>query len=305
MPYPRLLIVLFSFSVFCYAAFALAQKTPQQEADEAFAHHEYKTALELYSRLRDAAALSKSSESKSSDWAVYAAQVVRCHTALTDQEQAAQEYFLLCANTPPENVPLDCIPLPWFTPAASLPMGMRPPEKTALDRLDTLKFKSPGPAATLLAAAVLANSTDAGRRSRGMTLLRNLESMPLEQTEEKTDQNSTRPEQQRCVSLLASAFLWKQRIPLLRGKQDLIPLQKTLDRLPETLRAGPYFLYGLAARQAGEYDSAVLAWMRLPILFGDQRVLCVESLREASKTLDTLDRSEQATALRQEAEAWR
>ncbi len=90
-------------------------------------------------------------------------------------------------------------------------------------------------------------------------------------------------------------------MPMFRRKNDLDSLKRTLDKLPASLRAGPYFLYGMAAKQVGEHEMAILAWVRLPTEFPTQRPLCREALREAAGALDQLGRSDQAAALRQEA----
>ena len=273
-------------------------------AEAAFADGNYAAALDLYVRLRDTVGKESSKDEKRlEEWARLAAQVVRCQTGQGNFEQAVQEYFLMCQVVPPSKTPLDCIPLPWFIPV-DIKVGFRPHEKTAIDRLDPLRFKSPGAPATLLAAAVLAVSADNGRRNRGISLLRNLESqydgawMP-DEVPKTPEARITAVQQQ--AALLATAFLWKQRIPNIRQSADLLPLRRTLDRLPEPLRAGPYYLYGIASRQAGDYEMAVMAWMRLPILHPQESVLRTESLREAAISLEKLGRADQAEKLRLEA----
>lgn len=291
------------FFLLLFTVSAAANDVPPKptEADTAFERGDYVAALNMYLQLRDEDGKDvRSSEKRKDAWIAHTAQAVRCYSATGNAELAVQEYFLLCQVASADRTPLDCIPLPWFTPSDKITVGLRPHEKTAIDRLDPIKFQSPGPSATLLAAAVLSVSADNARRNQGISLLRNLESQYQDDELKKAAKEGETAVRQQ-VALLASAFLWKQRIPRLRLTTELTALRRTIDRMPEELRAGPYFLLGQSARQVGDDEAAVLAFMRLPVLYPHQRAFGVEALREAALSLKKLGRSDQAEILRQEA----
>lgn len=269
----------------------------------AFERGDYVSALNMYLALRE---FVQGDEKHRAAWIERTAQVVRCYTATGNDETAIQEYFLLCQVAPPSQMPLDCIPLPWVVTTTKV--GLRLHEKTAIDRLDSLKHKTPGPPATLLAAAVLSVNADSARRNQGISLLRNLEAqyVPDREAADLSTEPAKDPREQEIrtrqhVALLASAFLWRQRMPRLRLASELAPLKRTVRRLPEPLRAGPYLLLGLSAQRVGEHEAAVLALMRLPILFPHEKVFCTEALGGAALSLEKLGRADQAMKLRQEA----
>lgn len=265
--------------------------TKKSEADAAFEKQDYTTARELYIRQREQYRGAEHVE----QWKKTTAQIVRCSTALDDAERAVEEYFVLCRVEP--LTPLDHIPLPWFTNPSST---AQPRTKTAEDWLDPLQTKIRSPSATLLAAGVLTTSKDNAKRLRGLQVLRDISS--LSESDAKVDSKDKNAELQRQVGQLANILLWKQQVPRLRSKNDLAPLRRQLEQLPESLRAGPCFLFGQAARQVGEHEDAVLAWMRVPILYPENRPLAAEALREAAKSLEKLGRVDQAEKLRHEAD---
>lgn len=269
----RFLLLFVLLRTFCAAAWAA------DEADKAFAEKKYALARDLYDRDRNIFY-----EKKQDDlWKQATAQIVRCSTALDDTERAVQEYFLLCRK---EQVPpLALIPLPWFVPVKP-PAGVRPYEKAAEDYLnDSVNASSAG---KLLAASVLSLCADNAKRLRGSEVLRQL---ALE-----TDSG----EPQRQVMLLARAFRWKQQLPTFRDAADLKSLQKVLEQIPESQRAGPYFLLAEVAGQVHEDELAVLYGMRVPILFPENQPLALESLRRSADALDKLGRTEQALKIRSE-----
>lgn len=259
------------------------------EADAAFHHKNFAAARELYTQTRE--------KLRSQQWFHATVRIVRCCNALGDTDRAVQEYFLLC-RVDSVSVPLDCMPLPWFVPLDNL-AGTQIREKTAEEFLDPLKTRQPGHAATLLAAGILSVSRDSGRKSRGLDLLRDMAST-LEAGSTEAVAVDKKSDTARNCALLARFLLWKQRIPTLQ-QRDLKSLERFRAQLPETLQAGPCFLLGQAARQVGDHESAVLYWMRVAVLYPEQRQLARESLREAAKSLEKLGRNAQADHLRREA----
>lgn len=277
----------------------LGQTGTIREADKAFEQREYAVARGLYSQSRDV--IRSGNEKDREEWKRLTTQIVRCQTALGNMEQATEEYFLLCRLDP--LTPLDGIPLPWFVPLDA--KQLKPArEKTAEDWLDPMKSTLRGPSATLLAAAILSTSNHPAKNSKGKQHLRNLvNAFDTQPGDDKKTREDKAQRIQREVALLAGILLWPaERIPKLRKTSDLLPLQRILEQLPENQRAGPYFLYGRAARQVGQSEDAVIAWMRVPILYPENRPLAAEALREAADVLKSLGRTDQAETLLREAE---
>ncbi len=243
-------------------------------ADDAFAKGNYLTARELYVQARE----NERSPEKHKEWLRISAQIVRCDTAIGDLERAGLDFFYLC-SVDPQTAFYDCIPLPWNPPMIA-PRAPTNLEKAAEDVLDPLKNRSPGPAAMLLASGILSVSPRNDVRNRGLMLLRE-----LTQTEGP-------------AAKLAGALLWKQQLPTLKTVNELAILENGLEKLPEPFRAGPYFLLGRAAANVGEQEKAVLYWMRLPILYPDNKPLADAALFETARMLEKLGRPDEAVKLR-------
>jgi tetratricopeptide (TPR) repeat protein len=305
----------FYVAFFFFCVTAISESAEISEADTVFAQKHYAAALELYSEAR---------QTQKDDWKRLTIQIIRCCLAQGETERAVQEYFLLCRVDP--TPPLEWIPLPWFVPVETA-IGMSLREKTAEDWLDPLQKKPSNLAATLLAAGTLSASPDQTKRIRGYQLLRELEAIletPISETpkletpkletpklkpksEKERSNKTSNPTSdvqetafRRHISLLAIALRWKQRIPKLRTQTELTPLRRILDQIPEPFRAGPLFLFGQAARTVGDHETAVLHWMRIPILYSENTPLSVEALRESALSLEKLGRFDQAERLRHE-----
>ena len=233
----------------------------EDPADVAFQKKDYATAKILYGEARD---------KDKANWLRYSAQIVRCCIALGESDQAVQEFFVICRDDPQTTL-YDCIPLPWNPPPAA-PGAPKMIERTATEFLDPLKNPSPGTAAVLLAAGVLSVSAQAADRERGLALLGRL------------------AQGEGPAAQLASAMLWKQKIPTLRTPNDLAFYENAVERMPEPLHAGPYFLLGQAANSVGDREKAVLYWMRLPILYSEQKLLVDAAVTEAADALEKLGR---------------
>jgi tetratricopeptide (TPR) repeat protein len=282
------IISYFMFFFLCITK--IAGTAEVSEGDTVFARKNYAAALELYSQARQ--------NQKDNNWKRFTVQIIRCCLAQGDTERAVQEYFLLCRVDPAP--PLEWIPLPWFVPIETA-MGVGLREKTAENWLDPLQnpsqTKSLHLAAKLLAAGTLSVSPDRAKQQRGNQLLRDLE-MILETSKKTPDIQEFAF--QRHIALLATALRWKQRIPTLRSPSELTLLRRILEQIPESYQAGPLFLFGRAAQQVGDHETAVLSWLRIPILYSENTPLAVEALRESALSLEKLGRFGQAEQLQTE-----
>ena len=71
--------------------------------------------------------------------------------------------------------------------------------------------------------------------------------------------------------------------------------------MPVPLRAGPYYVLGLARAQKQQWGEAALAWLRTAILFPEHRALAARSLLDAGQSLERLGRAQQANRVRIES----
>ncbi|MGL4595251.1 MAG: hypothetical protein ACRCUY_11015 [Thermoguttaceae bacterium] len=296
----------FSFVLFlCFFCGSLlsapltAETSLMADADSAFAEKKYAAARETYQRAREEFQRTK----QHAEWARTTAQIIRASVALGDDNYAISEYFNLC-RVEPNRTSLDIIPLPWF-----VPLNSRIFETAAENWLDVTTKEPPSPAAVLLAAAVLSVSQTNSKQLRGRDLLRTLagsfdagkidhENTTPEKIKTK-DVNQNDSEHSKYIALLAHALLW--RATPTAKKSDLPAMQRIIDQLPESLQAGPLFWFAHKAALAGEHETAVIAWMRIPILYPENQPLAKESLEQTAKSLIKLNRPEQAETVKNEA----
>jgi TolA-binding protein len=98
------------------------------------------------------------------------------------------------------------------------------------------------------------------------------------------------------VALLASAQLWRTRV-VTATADDVTQWRERLERMPSELRAGPYFLVGQALARLGQPQESAIAFMRVAILYPEQRQLSAEALTQAGRQLQSLGETKQAAAL--------
>ncbi|MCL2305874.1 MAG: hypothetical protein FWC43_11075 [Planctomycetaceae bacterium] len=261
----------------CYAQSTLA------DADAAYKVRKYETALELYRKARD-------TESRSDERQRATAMIVRSLRALERSSESYQEFFTLC-RVAPFSTHFDCIPLVWFTSRTFTPVAVTPDERLALDWLSPKTNPSgvDNPAASLLAASILLSSTQATNRSKAVERLEQL-TFPGNVTDRE---GAVRQK----ISLLAQMQLRRVQIAALKEESELALWESTLEKLPDSLQGGPYYVLGLAYAKLQNDEQAILCWMRVPILFPEDRSLSAQSLQEAAKALRRLGRNEEEQTL--------
>jgi len=109
----------------------------------------------------------------------------------------------------------------------------------------------------------------------------------IEKLNALTDNDDTR------IAKLAQAQLWRTKLVTAR-ETDAAVWQASIDRLPENLRGGPYYLLGQLYSRLKKPERASLAFLRTPVLFPHQRPLCEQSLLAAARELETMNRLEEA-----------
>lgn len=106
------------------------------------------------------------------------------------------------------------------------------------------------------------------------------------------------------VSHLADAQLW--RIRLVQVTTDDVARWKTqIEKIPQGLRSGPYFMLGLALSRLDRPEDAAIAFLRVPVHFPLQRNLANEALLAAGKELEKQSQQESAVTLYRELLATR
>ena len=101
------------------------------------------------------------------------------------------------------------------------------------------------------------------------------------------------------VALLAYAQTWRAAVVTARDEQ-LTRWCDTIERMPEPLRPGPYYVLGLARAHRQQWDEAALAWLRIPILYPTELLLASRALLDAGRSLEKLNRPGQAARLYRE-----
>ncbi|MDR3109786.1 MAG: hypothetical protein LBU65_08875 [Planctomycetaceae bacterium] len=258
-------------------------------ADEAFTEkRDYVSALALYEDSR------KQESPPERKWIrnLITAQIARCYTALGKQTEASNEFFVLCRSdlfTPH----LEAAPLLWFPPSGRTSFTATPLETAAARLLDN---GSTSPPALLLVSSILAVSPVQELRSRGIEQLRYL-SRPPEKTQADNEQ-TIRVQ----VARLATALLWRTQYVVTSKNFETIRKEREniINALPQNLRAGAYYLLADAYYQRNENEQAVINWMRLPILYPENRPLAARSLQDSARALRQLGRTEQAESLLRE-----
>lgn len=233
----------------------------QDAADALLKNGRFQEALALYR---------KALENESRRWVrrEIIAGVVWCYRGLERPEEAG-EAFLLLIRSDPHTLHFDCIPLEWMP---------RQPSAT-VEQAARRWLRRDEPAAGLLGASYLL-TTDA--RATALAKLRGLavESDPP-------------------VARLASAQVWRTAVAT-ADPQQIDAWQRTIEDIPPPLAAGPYYVLGQARARQAQWEQAALALLRTAILHPRQRRLAAQSLLEAARALEHLDRPGKASRLYRE-----
>lgn len=225
--------------------------SPGQIAGDALlAQGQFAAALEKYRSALD----SKNPEHESRVWVqrLVAAQMVWCYRGLGQIEQAG-DLFLLIAARDPDTPSFDAIPLAWLNsvPAAGIENKAR------------VWLVSDRPVSRLLGASQLL-----------ATPLRNNAIAELQQLTKDRDER---------IAWLAQTQLWHaEAFQAAPGQINV--WERAIEKVPEPLRAGPYFIVGKAlVRHAPERAALVL--LRVPILYPREQLLARAALDMASQML--------------------
>jgi tetratricopeptide (TPR) repeat protein len=101
------------------------------------------------------------------------------------------------------------------------------------------------------------------------------------------------------IALLSEAQLWRVAAGTADAGQ-LAGWERTIEKLPENLRAGPYLTYGRGLGRSGQADQAALVLLRVSILYPDEHRLAAEALWSAGQMLENASQPREAAGLYRE-----
>ncbi|MDR2169664.1 MAG: hypothetical protein LBP59_05935 [Planctomycetaceae bacterium] len=306
-------IILFGLpvSVSLFPVYSVELSDEIISADVLFKKNEFAQSLEAYKKIRNKSI----NKNFGVEWKYCTLQIIRCSRRLCDLLIASEEYFQYCRVD--SLAPLELAPVIWQVSSAFI-HGSKPDPQASFNILRQIANSNSNPAAELLAASILAASQENSLRNIGLHHLRKLanpQDNATENTNKTDNKNITnnrlaniKPQHAEAlkkltheVMLLSGVLLWKERIPILRNEKDIAAMRRLLEQVPEVLRAGAFFLFGKAAAQIGLLEEAVIEIMKIPVQYPEDASLVLDSLTEAAKILDKLNRKNQAEQLRSEA----
>lgn len=177
--------------------------------------------------------------------------LMQCYAAAGDWTTAGDLLVAIAASDPTTQA-LDTAPLAWF-PIAGVPR----------DKVEAW-LASDMPVARLLGAS---HALQTSRRDQALAVLRE-----LQQTDDPR------------VATLATAQRWRAET-VTATPEDVARWEAQLRQAPEAVQAGGWLVIGDALTRLGEHDRAVLAYLRVPVLYAQQRQLAARALLEAARVL--------------------
>ena len=196
------------------------------------------------------------------------ARLVRCHFEL-GQFDVAGDLFKALIESDPQTPYLAAIPIPWGEVGIS----------TQVEAKAAGWLSSPHSALQLMGAAWTLTSP---KRTEAQTLLARL-----------TGDADAR------IAWLATAQLWRVEFRSHPSLLNLRQWQSTVERMPPELRAGPYFVLAQAFVSQNDSQAAILAFLRVALLYPDQRRLARQALWTAALLLEKTDRQAYIRLLRE------
>ncbi len=231
------------------------------EGDKFFAAHDFSQARNAYQKARLA-------EPRAWVQRMLLAQLVWCDAHL-GQFETAGERFLTLMGDDAETPYFDALPLAWVPRPAT----------AALESRALAWLAAEPPVAQLLGASHLL-----------MTRHRTAALDKLQTLRLHKDPRLAGP---------ANAQLWRAEIAT-ASSAKVAQWQEELNKVPEPLRAGGYYVVGAALARQQQPENAALALLRVPVLYPQERNLAARCLADAAELLEGLGRADEAARLRRE-----
>lgn len=196
------------------------------------------------------------------------AELVTCYHAL-GRDELAGDAFLAIVASDPSTPAYERIPLAWFAG-----------ESVSESKAAAWMARPDHPPAVLLGASHLLATA---QRASALMTLRRL----------AADDSDPR------VRALAAAQLWRPRIVTAKAA-DLHRWQQRIEKMPPSVRGGPYFVLAQANARLGQHDAAALAYLRPPIRFHQDRPLAARSLLGAARSVERAGHPDEAEQMLRE-----
>ncbi|MFN0020228.1 MAG: hypothetical protein ACKVP0_18355 [Pirellulaceae bacterium] len=198
------------------------------------------------------------------------AALVACYAEISRFELAGDEWLAIEASDH-STLHYNVIPVAWQ------PL----PPDAALQTRAAAWLNSKAPPAQVLGASWLLGGP---QRSAAITVLESLAS-------NKTVDSRVRS--------LAQTQLWRTK--LVSAKlEDVQRWQTAVEQMPAEVRAGGYFVVGEGLARLDKPEGAALAFLRIPLVHAEQRMMAADALLATGKQLEKLKRSEEAVGLYRE-----
>ena len=198
-----------------------------------------------------------------------AARLVWCNRYLGQVEQAGQMFKVLYRSDPTTR-DFAAIPLAWTTERIDAQTD-RLAQQWLLDKASSV--------AQLMAASWLLSTSS---RPACLETLKRLSS-----------HDDAR------IAFLAEAQLWRTQTASASG-DEVARWSARVDRMPPTIQAGPCFVLATGLSHHDAFDSAALAYLRIPILHPKHRRLSAQALLGAANQLEKLGQASEAQGLYRE-----
>jgi hypothetical protein len=190
--------------------------------------------------------------------------LMRCHAAIGQVEQAGDLLLAIVASDP-------------TTPAiATAPLAWFPTTAVSQAKAEAWLAGGDQPAAVLLGASHLQSTSSAALARAALAKLLNHSDARL--------------------VALAEAQMWRAEV-VRATPADAARWARRVEQMPESVRAGPYFVLAQAFARLGLADEAALAYLRVPVLFADRRELAARSLVAAARLARRAGHQDETTLL--------
>ncbi len=101
------------------------------------------------------------------------------------------------------------------------------------------------------------------------------------------------------MAQLAAAQLWRDEL-ITADENELRRWQASIDRMPESIQAGPRYLVAVVQKRLAPGENSAVALLQIPILFPEQYQVAGEALGEAYSLLKALGRNDDAAIVSRE-----
>jgi tetratricopeptide (TPR) repeat protein len=198
-----------------------------------------------------------------------AAELAGCYLEAGRIDSAGDEFLAVVASDP-ATPHYDCIPVAWRA---------APPDRLLESRATAWLAMEANPAARLLGASWLLSGA---QRPAATAALEGLSA-----------------DSEPRIAGLATIQLWRTKLVTAK-EEEIRRWLAQLERMPTEIQASGWYVLGDLLSRQEQPQQAALAYLKVPLLFPEQRAMAADALLAAGKELDKLSQTEQAAGLYRE-----